>query len=110
NHAGNSGGLREGKGTSWEGGVRVPCIMQWKGKIPAGTICNKIASTIDLLPTISRLCGAGQPEKKIDGVDITALLTGDRSTEPRDHFIYYYGVNNLEAVRKGTWKLVFPHP
>jgi arylsulfatase A-like enzyme len=109
NHAGNTGGLREGKGTSWEGGVRVPAIMRWKGKIPAGTVSNKIASTIDILPTVARLCGANLPSRKIDGVDISSLLFNEKNANPRDHFVYYYGINNLEGVRKDHWKLVFPH-
>lgn len=109
NHAGSTGGLREGKGTSFEGGQREPCIMRWKGKIPAGTICHKLASTIDLLPTIAALCGATLPEKKIDGVDISSLMMYEHDANPRDHFAYYYQQNSLQAVRKGSWKLVFPH-
>ena len=109
NHAGSTGGLREGKGTSWEGGQREPCIMKWSGKIPAGKTCNKLSSTIDLLPTIAAVTGAKLPEKKIDGVDLVPLLKGDEDANPREHFYYYYHRNNLEAVRKGQWKLVLPH-
>lgn len=108
NHAGNSGGLREGKGTAWEGGQRVPCIMQWKGVIPAGSICNSIASTIDLLPTITNICNANLPQKKIDGVNIQSLLLQQGGKEPRDEFVYYYDANSLKGIRKGQWKLVFP--
>src|SRR5690606_39916902 len=61
NHAGSSGGLREGKTTSWEGGQRVPCIMRWPEVIPAGTVCNQLASTIDLLPTLVAFCDATMP-------------------------------------------------
>lgn len=110
NHAGNTAGLREGKGTSWEGGQRVPCIMRWTGRIPAGTVCNGLSSTIDLLPSIAHLCGAGLPRKKIDGVDITSLMMGEPGAKPRESLAYYYNNNSLEAVRKGRWKLVFPHP
>lgn len=110
NHAGNTGGLREGKGTSWEGGQRVPCIMRWPEKIPAGTICNKLASTIDLLPSLAGLCGAELPGKEIDGLDISALMMGETEKEPRKEFAYYYHKNSLEAVRQGGWKLVLPHP
>lgn len=109
NHAGNTAGLREGKGTSFEGGVRVPCIMRWKGKIPAGTVCNKLSATIDLLPTIAAISKSTLPSKKIDGIDISPLLLDQKNAEPRDHFVYYYKKNDLEAVRKGSWKLVFPH-
>lgn len=109
NHAGNTGGLREGKGSSWEGGQREPCIMRWPGKIPAGVVCNKMAATLDLLPTIAHLTGAPLPVNKIDGVDITALLFQQQGANPRDELAYYYRTNSLEAVRKDRWKLVFPH-
>jgi arylsulfatase len=110
NHAGSTGGLREGKGTSFEGGQRVPALMSWKGQIPEGTVCNNLASSIDLLPTIAALTGSTPPAKQIDGIDISALLRGDFSQHPRESFLYYYRRNSLEAVRKGNWKLVFPHP
>jgi arylsulfatase len=109
NHAGSSGGLRQGKGTTFEGGQRVPCIMKWKGKIPEGTIVNSLSSAIDILPTLSNLANAPLPDKKIDGVDISPLLLGDTDASPRKTFLYYYRRNNLEAVRKGNWKLVFAH-
>ncbi len=109
NHAGSAAGLREGKGTSWEGGQRVPCIMSWPGKIPEGSVCNRLAATIDLLPTIVEISGAAQPQKKIDGISVLPLLMGDSEANPRRVLYYYYG-RNLEAVRKDSWKLVFPHP
>ncbi len=109
NHAGNTGGLREGKGSEWEGGVRVPTIMHWKNTIPAGTVNNKLATTMDLLPTIVSLTSADMPVKKIDGVDITSLLLNESGANPREHMAYYYGNNELQAVRKDHWKLVFPH-
>jgi arylsulfatase len=109
NHAGNTGGLREGKGSSWEGGQREPCIARWPGKIPAGTVCNKISSTLDLLPTIAKIAGANLPANKIDGVNILPLLFNQPGANPRDELAYYYKNNDLEAVRKGKWKLVFPH-
>src|SRR5205085_5394815 len=67
NHAGSAGKLREGKGTTWEGGVRVPFIAHWPGKIPAGRTCTEPAMTIDLVPTIAKLTGAKLPDHKIDG-------------------------------------------
>lgn len=109
NHAGSTGGLREGKGTSFEGGQRVPCIMRWTLQIPAGTICNTLASTIDLLPTIAAITGVELPRKKIDGVNILPLLKDEPGAKPREVFYYYYQNNALEAVRKDNWKLVFPH-
>jgi arylsulfatase len=110
NHAGSTGGLREGKGASFEGGQRVPCLMKWLGFIPEGTVCNKLASTIDILPTLAAITGSPLPEKKIDGVNILPLLCGDEKANPRESFLYYYRKNSLEAVRKGDWKLVFAHP
>ncbi len=109
NHAGNTGGLREGKGCSFEGGQRVPCIMRWPAEIPAGVTSNEVASTIDVLPTVAAICGAKLPKKKIDGLNILPLLKREKGANPRDYFVYYYGVNNLEAIRKGKYKLVFPH-
>jgi arylsulfatase len=108
NHAGSAGGLREGKGTTFEGGQRVACIMKWPGVIPEGTVCSKLASTIDLLPTFSAITGAPLPQNKIDGTDISALLKNDPEANPREVF-YYYTANSLEAVRWQNWKLVFPH-
>ena len=110
NHAGSTGGLREGKGNSFEGGQREPCLMKWPGHIAAGTICNKLASTIDILPTLAAITNSPLPGKKIDGVNILPLLLGDEKANPRETFLYYYRKNSLEAVRKGTWKLVFAHP
>lgn len=108
-HAGSSGGFREGKGTSFEGGQRVPLIVRWPNVVPAGRVSNKLLTAMDILPTLAELCDARLPKKKIDGVEWTALLKGDDSKVPRDEFLYYYRKNNLEAVRKGNWKLVFPH-
>jgi arylsulfatase len=110
NHSGSAGGLREGKGTSFEGGQRVPCLMYWKGTIPEGFICNKMISGIDILPTLATIAGAPLPPNKIDGVNILPLMKGDFTVNPRKSFYYYYRGNNLEAVSNGNWKLVFPHP
>lgn len=109
NHAGSAGGLREGKTTSWEGGQRVPFIISWPGNIPMGTICNKLACAIDLLPTFSAITGGELSENKIDGLDISSLFSGDFESEPRETILYYHGQNDLNAVRKGNWKLVLPH-
>lgn len=109
NHAGSTAGLREGKGTSFEGGQRVPCVMLWPDQIKEGEVCNKIAVTIDILPTLATITGAPLPEKKIDGVNILPLLEGVKDANPRNELYYYYQRNALEAVRKGEWKLVLPH-
>jgi arylsulfatase len=108
NHAGGVGPLRGAKGNMWEGGPRVPCVMRWPGKIPAGYVCDRMAATIDMLPTLAEITGAPLPENKIDGVSIAGLMKGNRNADPRDHYFYYYG-RNLIAVRQGKWKLVFPH-
>lgn len=109
-HAGSTGGLREGKGTSFEGGQRVPCIMRWPKVIPAGTICQELSSTIDILPTVAAIAKSDLPTRIIDGINIMPLLKAVPGAHPRDHFFYYYNQNSLEAVRQGNWKLVFPHP
>jgi arylsulfatase len=109
NHAGSAGGLREAKATTFEGGQRVACIMKWKGVIPEGSVCNQLASTIDVLPTLASMAEADLPEKKIDGVNILPLLKGDKTSAPRTHFLYYYEENDLEAVRDERFKLVLPH-
>ena len=107
NYAGSTGGLREGKGTAWDGGLKVPCIMRWPGKIKAATVCNQLASTLDIMPTINNLCKTKSPDKTIDGVDISTLLLGEVSASPRKEFVYYYDKNNLKAIRYENWKLVF---
>lgn len=110
NHAGSTGGLREGKGTSFEGGQRVPGIIRWKGTIQPNIVSNQLASTIDLFPTIAAITKASLPNKKIDGVSILPILQGDKNATPRKTFLYYYRKNSLEAVRINNWKLVFAHP
>jgi arylsulfatase A-like enzyme len=109
NHAGSTGGLREGKGTSFEGGQKVPCIMRWPGKIPAGSVCTELAATIDLLPTITKITNASLPAQTIDGLNILPLLLNPSSGPIRTTFYYYYRKNSLEAVRNEQYKLVFPH-
>jgi arylsulfatase A-like enzyme len=109
NHAGTTGGLREGKGNTWEGGQRVPCIMRWPKEIQPGVICNKLASSIDLLPTIAAVAGAKLPDKKIDGVNLFPLMLAEKEAMPRHEFLYYYRQNSLEAVQRDYWKLVLPH-
>jgi arylsulfatase A-like enzyme len=107
-YAGSAGPLREGKGTMFEGGPRVPCIVRWPGRVPAGRVSSEIATTMDLLPTIAAWAGAPQPALPIDGLDLGPFLEGKTDSSPRDHFFYYYG-HELRAVRKGRWKLIFPH-
>jgi arylsulfatase len=109
-HSGSSGRLREGKGTVWEGGVRVPCVARWPGKIPAGAVVTEPSMTIDLLPTLARLTGAPLPARKIDGKDVWPLLSAEKGARsPQEAYYFYYHDNELQAVMSGPWKLYFPH-
>ncbi|MHC4947415.1 MAG: sulfatase family protein [Planctomycetota bacterium] len=109
-HAGSSGPLREGKGTTFEGGVRVPCLARWPGTIPAGAVCREPLMTIDVLPTVAALIGAGLPPRRLDGRDASALLRGEPGARsPQAAYFFYYHRNHLEAVRSGRWKLHLPH-
>ncbi|MSR59702.1 MAG: arylsulfatase [Planctomycetaceae bacterium] len=109
NHAGSAGPLREGKATTFEGGVRVPLIARWPGKISADAVCSEPAMTIDLFPTIARLIGATLPERHIDGLDIWPLLAGEPGARSPHDVFYFYWLNRLDAVRRGKWKLHLPH-
>lgn len=111
-HSGAALPLREGKGTAWEGGVRVPCIMKWKGAIPAGVTVTQPAMTIDLLPTIANLTNAPLPDHTIDGRNMTDLMLGKKEATPHhEAYYFYYHQNELHAVMSGDgrWKLYFPH-
>lgn len=108
NHGGSSGGLREGKGTTFEGGQREPFIARWPGVIPAGLVCHEPCMTIDILPTLAQITGAKLPEHKIDGLSILPLLTEKNSSSPHQVLFYYWN-KELQAVRSGPWKLHLPH-
>lgn len=107
-HGGSTAGLREGKGTSWEGGTRVPCIISWPNGIAKGEVSHQLMTTMDILPTLAAITGAELPSNRIDGINMLNLLRGD-DVSPRKSMYYYYKKNDLEAVRIGQWKLVFPH-
>lgn len=109
-HSGIAGPLREGKGTVWEGGVRVPFIARWPVKIPAGSLGKEPMMTIDLLPTIAGITGAALPERKIDGKDVLPILTAKEGAKnPHEAYFFYYKQNELHAVMSGDWKLYLPH-
>ncbi|MFN8218637.1 MAG: sulfatase [Fimbriimonadales bacterium] len=108
-HAGSTGGLREGKGTTFEAGFREPGIFRWPGKIPAGSVSNEVATTMDLLPTIASLAGAKLPEAKVDGHDIRPLIFAEPGAKTPWKWFYYYWPDQLQAVRSGDWKLHVPH-
>jgi len=105
-HGGSNAPLRGGKGTTWEGGQRLPCIMRWPGQIPAGRVCSDVAASIDFLPTFAALAGTEAPtDRIIDGKDIRALMRGESgAASPHDAF-FYYRCDDLDAVRSGKWKL-----
>ncbi len=109
-NSGSAGPLREGKGTTFEGGHRVPLLMRWPGKIPAGSVSREMVTAMDLFPTIARLAGAELPPNHIlDGKDIGPLMTGQPGAKtPHEAFFYYQG-RQLHAVRSGSWKLHVPH-
>ena len=106
-HAGSAGPFREGKGTTFEGGVRVPFIVRWPGVVKPGTRTDALAANIDVVPTLVQACAAKAPKHDIDGQSFLALLKGTQ-TSARESFAYFYG-DRLEAVRKGKWKLHLPH-
>jgi arylsulfatase A-like enzyme len=108
-HAGSAGPLREGKGSTFEGGVRVPAIFWRPGSVPAGTECREPAMTIDLLPTFAAMAGAPLPEPPIDGKDIGPLVAGAPGAKsPQEAYAFYWGTQ-LQALRSGRWKLHLPH-
>lgn len=109
NHAGSAAGLREAKATTFDGGNRIPCIMYWKGVTQPGTTCNRLATNMDIFPTMAEITGAALPERTIDGVSLLPLIQGDQTATPRSVFAYYYRKNDLEAITDGAFKLVFPH-
>lgn len=109
-HAGSALPLREGKATTFDGGVREPCLMRWPGKIPAGRVVREMAWSMDLLPTLARLAGTNAPvDRIIDGKDIWPLMSGQAGARtPHEAYFYYWGPE-LQAVRSGPWKLHLPH-
>ncbi len=108
--AGSAAPLREGKGTMFEGGYRVPTLMKWPGEIPADTTCVELASTIDIFPTVAKLIDGQLPDHRIDGHDIRPLLFGEADARsPHTHFPCYYKNGELQAIRDAQFKLVFPH-
>jgi arylsulfatase A-like enzyme len=108
-HAGSGGPLREGKLTTFEGGVRVPFIARWPARIPSGRVSDEPVMTIDLAPTIAELIGAPLPERKIDGGSFRALLLGEARARVPHEALFFYSGEELQGVRSGRWKLHFPH-
>jgi len=96
--------LRGNKASVWEGGVRVPALFWWPGRIPAGTSSDEVASNMDMLPTLAALAGVALPKgRRVDGFDLSAVLT--KGARGRRQVLYHYLANDLRAVRSGPWKL-----
>lgn len=111
NHAGSAAGFREGKGTTFEGGVRVPFVARWPRRLAKGAIGHQPAMTIDLLPTLAKLAGAELPAgRTIDGVDLWPVLSDPKRAAAPHEALYFYWGNELHAIRSGRWKLHLPHP
>ena len=104
-HGGSALPLRGAKFSTWEGGMRVPTIMRWPGKIPAGSVCKEITAACDILPTFGKLAKAELPKYKIDGKNIWPLMTGEINAKSPHADFYYYRGNGLRAIRSGNWKL-----
>ena len=110
-HGGSAFPLRSGKITTWEGGVRVPCIIWGPGIVKPGVVTKQVCSNMDILPTFCFLAGAELPENRhIDGQNIYPILTGVEQNKPLKEIYYYYLDTHLQAVRDGNWKLVLPRP
>lgn len=108
---GSAGPLRSGKVSTWDGGTRVPAIWWAPGRIPAGAVCNSIATTMDLMPTFAALAGTHAPtDRKIDGKKITPLIQGHFDQADPDRVYYGYQLTELQTVRQGKWKLHLPFP
>jgi arylsulfatase A-like enzyme len=112
NLGGNNGDarpLRGGKYSNWEGGIRVPAIKQWQGRIPEGVVSEEIATTMDFFPTFMELAGGALPKDRvIDGKDISSLMFARAGARSPHRSFYYYSLTKLQAVRSGRWKLVLP--
>lgn len=107
---GNAVPLRAGKGTTYEGGVRVPCIVWWPGHVPANSTSHAIACMFDFLPTFAQITGSTKAipsDRPIDGKDLSAILADPNAPSPHEYLLYYGDEDRLNAIRSGKWKLKF---
>jgi arylsulfatase A-like enzyme len=109
-HAGSAAPLREGKLTTFEGGVRVPCLVRWTSRVPQGRVSDVPFMSIDWLPTLTDLVGGKKSSRKIDGRSAKNLLLGTSDAASPHDFLFFYSGTALQAVRSGPWKLHFAHP
>ncbi len=106
---GSNGPLTGYMGTPAEGGVRVPFLARWPGHVPAGTVCEELATMMDLLPTCALLADRSPPQDRvIDGKNIWPLLAGEPGAKTPHEAFFYYQLDQLRAVRSGPWKLFLP--
>lgn len=105
-HGGSAGPLRDGKGTTFEGGQRVPCLIRGPG-VPANTVCEELTGTIDVLPTIAAITNSTLPkENKIDGFNVSGLWMGTEAGKKRKEFVHYTSRGVVEGLRQDDWKLL----
>ncbi len=107
-HQGSAGALRGKKATIYEGGFRVPCIVRWPGKVPAGVVNDEVTAMVDFLPTFAKIAGGSAPDDRpIDGKDIRPLLFGDKNAKSPHEYYLFPHLNG--ALRAGPWKF-YPWP
>jgi len=109
-HAGSAQPLREGKLTTFEGGVRVPCLVRWPGRVPAGRVSAEPFMGIDWLPTLTEIVGGKSPTRPIDGLSVKSLLLDEPGARSPHEALFFYSGTALQAVRSGKWKLHYAHP
>lgn len=107
-NGGSNAPLSGAKGSTMEGGMRVPMIARWSGRVPANKMCDELSTTMDFLPTLSAIAGALLPEKKIDGFDISKMLYGEKHAKSRYESFCYFRRRQLQAIRAGDWKYHLP--
>src|SRR5690606_26348689 len=109
NHSGSAVPFREGKGTAWEGGQRVPFIARFPGKLPMNKVIDTPVMGIDLLPTIAAITNRTIPEQEIDGKNVWSILKTETLKSRQQAYYFYYKINELHGMRYKDWKLYFPH-
>lgn len=109
-HAGSAKPLREGKLTTFEGGVRVPCLVRWPGHVPSARVCDAPFMGIDWLPTLTEIVGGKASTRKIDGLSAKGLILGEKEARAPHEALFFYSGTALQAVRSSAWKLHFAHP